>query len=288
MLSNGIVAVGDICNNMLTLAQKKQNRLAYYNFVELSGWLPQVAEARFARSKSYYDEYERQSPRSNHLAMAPHAPYSVSDELWGLMAAWLVDKTTTIHNQETAFEDEFFKTGTGDFLRLYKRMNMDTAFFQPPGKSSLQSYLPRLSKTKNLLLVHNTFIKEEDIQFCQLSTVKGQLFFCLCVNANQYIENVLPPIGLLRKYNGNMVLGTDSLASNHSLNILDEIKTIIRHFPEIPQTEILQWATINGAKALEMEDRLGSFEPGKQPGIVLIENLDGKSLGVHSSAKRIL
>src|SRR5437868_4736036 len=57
MLANGIVAVGDICNNTLTLSQKLKGRLAYYNFIEVSGWLPQIAEQRFNRSKAYYDAF---------------------------------------------------------------------------------------------------------------------------------------------------------------------------------------------------------------------------------------
>ena len=67
-----------------------------------------------------------------------------------------------------------------------------------------------------------------------------------------------------------MVLGTDSLASNWSLNLLDEIKTIRKHFPNIPLEEILQWATLNGAAALGMQDVLGSFEKGKKPGVLLM------------------
>jgi imidazolonepropionase-like amidohydrolase len=85
-----------------------------------------------------------------------------------------------------------------------------------------------------------------------------------------YIENALPPIEMLRKNNCKIVLGTDSLASNWSLNILDEIKTIRKNFPEIPLAETLQWGTSNGAKALQMDDVLGSFERGKRPGVVLV------------------
>src|SRR6266498_360081 len=57
MLENGIVAAGDICNNTLTLSQKLKGRLAYYNFIEVSGWLPPIAEQRFIRSKAYYDAF---------------------------------------------------------------------------------------------------------------------------------------------------------------------------------------------------------------------------------------
>ena len=57
MFSNGIVAVGDICNNTITLSQKLKGRLAYYNFIEVFGWSPQVAGQRFERSKMHYDEF---------------------------------------------------------------------------------------------------------------------------------------------------------------------------------------------------------------------------------------
>ncbi len=58
------------------------------------------------------------------------------------------------------------------------------------------------------------------------------------------------------------------------MNILDEIKTIRKFFPLIHLEEMLQWATINGARALQMDDQLGSFETGKRPGVVLINERD--------------
>ena len=86
----------------------------------------------------------------------------------------------------------------------------------------------------------------------------------------------------------NIVLGTDSLASNDQLSILEEMKTLQKNFPDIALTEMLQWATINGARALQMDDQLGSFEKGKKPGIVLVEGLDNTALSKISTAKRIL
>ncbi len=79
-----------------------------------------------------------------------------------------------------------------------------------------------------------------------------------------------------------------ALASNHQLNILEELKTIAKNFPQISTETLLKWATINGAKALQMEDKLGSFEKGKQPGIVLIENIPLKQINESTSARRIL
>ena len=286
MLANGIVAVGDICNNTSTIFQKQRSRLAYYNFIEASGWVPQVAVARFERSKGFYDAFSPLQMANFKLSMAPHAPYSVSNELWKMIAPYFNGKITTIHNQETVAENDLFRKGSGDFLRMYEKMNIDNSFFVPTGSSGLQSSLPKLKTAKQVLLVHNTFTTEEDMLFAGNQPM--DISWCLCINANQYIENALPPIELLRKNRCKIVLGTDSLASNHSLSILDEMKTITKHFPSIPVSELLQWATLNGAKALGMENQFGSFEKGKKPGVLMIEGLSNDKLQEHSTVRRLL
>jgi cytosine/adenosine deaminase-related metal-dependent hydrolase len=290
MIKNGIIAVGDICNNALTLPQKQKQRLQYYNLIEASGWVPSVSQARFERARKLTDEF---SIVNSHFSIVPHAPYSVSENLWQKIQPHFEGKVVSIHNQETMFEDEFFQKASGDFVRLYEMMKIDNTHHQPTGKSSLSSYFQKLTRAANIILVHNTFTAQQDIDFvrnvvrtCQQQTqdnrqknesqlktknYKPGTFFCLCVNANLYIENVLPPVELFRRNNCNIVLGTDSLASNWSLNIMDEIKTIHKNFPAISLEEMLQWGTINGAKALQMDNELGSLEPGKKPGIVLID-----------------
>ncbi len=277
MLKNGIVAVGDICNNTLTISQKQKGRLAYYNFIEASGWLPAVSDVRFERARQLLDQFTSfTSSLQTPASIVPHAPYSVSENLWKFIQPYFEEKVVSIHNQETAFEDEFFREGTGDFVRMYEMMKIDNTHHQPTKRSSLQSYFEKLEKATRILLVHNTFTKEADIQYLRhiTSDILDQTIFCLCINANQYIEDALPPIEMLRKNKCNIALGTDSLASNWSLHIGDEIKTIRKTFPLVPLEEILQWATLNGAKALQMESRLGSFEKGKKPGIVFFnENL---------------
>ncbi len=168
-------------------------------------------------------------------------------------------------------------------------MKIDNTHHKPTKRSSLQTYFPKLSRAASIILVHNTFTKQRDIEFAMNNKTDAQkLFFCICINANQYIENTMPPIQLLIENNCNIVLGTDSLASNHSLNLLDEMKTIQKNFPGISLEKMLQWATINGAKALQMENALGSFEKGKTPGVVLIENIEEVKLKKESSIKIIL
>jgi aminodeoxyfutalosine deaminase len=290
MLANGIVAVGDICNNILTLTQKQKQRLAYYNFIEASGWLPTVSQPRFERALNIYNQFSIQNSKFKiQNSIVPHAPYSVSNELWDLITPYFENKTVSIHNQETLFEDELFLQGTGDLIRMYELMKIDNTHHQPSKRSSLQTYFSKLAKAASVILVHNTFTTEDDVQFAMSNkSTQQHLSFCICINANQYIENALPPIDMLIKNNCNIVLGTDSIASNRSLNILDEMKTIQKKFPHISLQTLLQWATLNGAKALQMGSSLGNFEKGKKPAIVLLENVNDLHLTSVSTSKRII
>lgn len=301
MLAAGIVAVGDISNNALTAAQKQQGNLAYHTFVEISGWKPAIAESRFANALQVLSRFRlietaasldplKYSTNPRKSSFSPHAPYSVSSALWQMMIPHFEGSTVTIHNQETPAENELFTKGTGDFVRMYNAMNIDQTHFTPTGQNSLPSYFPQLEKAKNILLVHNTTTSETDMDFAnQLSKQYAQdLYYTLCVNANLYIENQLPPIELLRDKKSNIVLGTDSLSSNHELSILSELKTITKHFPAIPLDEMLQWATLNGAKALQLDAQFGSFEKGKKPGVILINQIQHNQISEQSTVKRLV
>jgi len=272
MLQNGIIAVGDICNNILTLAQKAKGRIYYHNFIEASGFLPAIAEQRFQRSKEFYREYAKYySIPIESNSIVPHAPYSVSDELWELIIRFPGNHLFTIHNQETGGENEWFMQKTGDFNLLYEKMNIDPTHFSPTAKSSFQSFIHRFLPNQSVILVHNVHTSQEDLDYCRESSIVNRQSWCVCIKANQYISGSVPPLDLFMKNNCEIVLGTDSLASNDELNILSEIETIKKFFPHIPLEVMLQWATINGARALEMDSLLGSFEKGKRPGVVLID-----------------
>lgn len=273
MLANGIVAVGDICNNKLALSQKIKGRLLYHNFIEVSGFLPELAELRFKKALdifSAYAAYYSMPVISN--SIVPHAPYSVSGELWKKIMEFPGNQLMTIHNQETADENDLFLHKTGGFLAFFESFKMDAAFFESSGKTSLQTFLPNFLPNQQVILVHNVFTTAEDLAYCQRSPFKkSQLIWCLCPNANLYISGQLPNIELFTNYDSTIVLGTDSLASNQQLSIMAEMRTLLEYFPFLRKEKLLEWATLNGAKALQMDHLLGSFEKGKKPGVVLCD-----------------
>lgn len=292
MLDNGIVAVGDICNTADTLNLKTAGRLYYHNFIETMGFIEQTAAGRFAHSLGVFQKFAEAYPipvETN--SIVPHAPYSVSPALFRLVAGFPGNHILTIHNQETEAENTFYLSGKGDFLRLYQQMGLDVSFFHGTGKRSLASYLPYFYRNQSLILVHNVATDEEDVRAVVRpgNGMEGPgLYFCLCPNANQYISGQLPDVAMLVRNGCTIVMGTDSLASNHQLSILEEIKTLEQAFPQLGVTDLLRWATHNGARALHLDGVLGSFAPGKQPGVVLIEGLDGPRLGAGASVRRLL
>ena len=283
MMANGIVAVGDISNTLDTLSQKAKHNLAYYSFVELYDLDPTLAADKIKAGLEIQKQFQENCVRAS---LVPHAPYSVTNNLWNLLSAHFGIHTISLHNQETPDENDFFKTKTGSFLGMYERTKVNLDFFEATGLSSLQSILPIFKKAHHGILVHNSFTSSEDIQ--AVHAAMDNAFWCLCPNANQYIEQTMPPIELLRSKNAKMVIGTDSYASNWSLNVLDELKIIQQHHPQIPLEEMLGWATLNGACALQMDKHLGSFEQGKKPGVVMIKGIDALNGLKNASSHKIL
>jgi len=273
MIDNGIVAVGDICNTAYTINRKKDQRLRYYNFIEAAGFDPALAETRFTAAKELAALFAAAGDPQQRMpwSIVPHSPYSVSPELWEKIIGDAGNKLLSIHNQEDPAENEFFISKGGAFLGLYEKMKLDIHFFTASGKSSIRTYLTRFPANQPLILVHNVYTSEEDLSFIGQLTSSPSLYWCLCPQANRYISTALPDIPLLMKEGRRIVLGTDSLASNHRLDLMSEISLIREFYPAIPDTDLLTWATSNGAMALQMQDQLGSFETGKRPGVVLIE-----------------
>ena len=176
-----------------------------------------------------------------------------------------------------------YKSGGGDYLKLFKIFGIDKSPFPVTGKSSIRSVLPYFNNGQTIFLIHNTFMPEEDVIWAnEFANTNGlSLVYCLCINANLYIENKVPPVEMLMKHNCHIVLGTDSYSSNWQLSIAKEIEAIHKHFPQIKFETILRWATSHGAKALGWEDELGSFTKGKKPGVILMNS-------TFDASKRIL
>ncbi len=269
MFENGIVAVGDISNKLDTRDQKEKSKINYYTFVEMFDFLQdEWSQKEFDK---YHEVFQGQARSGgNKVSCVPHAPYTVSKSLFQKINQANTNAcTVSIHNQETPPENELFISGKGSFLDFYKGFGIPLDKFNLTGKPSIQYAIENMDPTQKTLFVHNTLTTAKDISFAQ--NWSDSVYWATCPNANLYIENRLPNYQLFIDSKARMTIGTDSLTSNWQLSVLEEMITISKYQSYIDFNTLLQWATINGAEALGMDDELGSIEIGKTPGINLLE-----------------
>jgi cytosine/adenosine deaminase-related metal-dependent hydrolase len=262
MWESGIQAVGDICNKADTFPVKQKSKIQYYSFVEMFDFLQDERSEEMI--SGYLEAYENApSPRS----AVPHAPYTVTQTLFDRINL-LNDtpSTVSIHNQETQAELDLFINGSGDFYAFFKNFGLDIGHFSPTGTSSIHYAMKHMDPGQRTLFVHNTLTTPGDIEVAH--AWNDSVYWATCANANLYIENKLPNYLYFIEADARMTIGTDSLTSNWQLSVLEEMKTISRYQSFIPFDTLLQWATLNGAQALGMDDRMGSLEKGKTPGVL--------------------
>ncbi|PIE78924.1 MAG: amidohydrolase [Candidatus Delongbacteria bacterium] len=283
MRAEGIVAVGDISNTDTTFNLKRQSSIYYHSFLELynSGQKP-VNEIITKGLKL------KKSLGSLSGNFVPHAPYSVAPKLFtaiNKLNSTNPKSIISIHNQETEAENKLFKTQSGLLYDTFVKIGFDFSTFNFENKSSLRSVMKQLPKDKNILFIHNTFTQENDIDFAE--NYSNSIYFTFCPASNLYIEGCLPDIPLFFDKNVKICIGTDSYASNTRLSILHELKIIHKNFPKIPLGELLEAASLNGAKALNINHIYGSIETGKNPGINLLTNIDYENMHITSESNVI-
>ncbi len=255
----GIVAVGDISNGDATVETKLSSFITYHTFVELFGFRTQLADSILEQGQQLKASFTEVGLNSS---IVPHSPYSVSEKLFENIATQDRNTPLSIHNQESKAENDMFESGGGKLVDMMKNFGNDMSKFPKTGKSSLQSYLKRLPIETPLLLVHNTFTSIKDIELAE--KMHANLYWCFCPKANLYIEDQLPNIPQFIEQAVKCTLGTDSLSSNDTLSIWEEIQTIENHFPQIPMETLIQWGTLNGAEFLGIQKDYGSIEKGKK------------------------
>ncbi len=231
-----------------------------HTFIECFGFYPDQAEVYFKKSLELLNQAQQQNLTAS---ITPHAPYSVPPELFKLIFSYNGNQSSlySYHNQESDAENIFFKNGIGEFVKVFDHFNLPLSLFDPTGKNSLQSVIDYFPQNKKTLFVHNIFSNAGDI--AAIAAQCPESYFCLCPRANKYIENALPDFSHFRSFTNRICIGTDSLASNDQLSVLEEMKTIQAADHSISTEELLRWATLNGARFFDWHDQLGALEIGK-------------------------
>ena len=288
MWADGVSAMADISNDDSSFDVKKSHDMYTRTFLEVFGSEPHMCEGVMEEVTALNATADQAGIDA---APTPHSCYTMSPELLSASAAaGLAKGFLSYHSQESQEEEDLLRTGSGAMYENRRRSGMST----PPvtGESSLKYFIQRLASavpapySQHILLVHNVCLTQDDIDAAK--KVMDNVYWTVCPLSNIFIHNALPPIPLMRSNGLDIMLGTDSLSSNDDLDMVKEMFCIHQNFPEVPMSEILEWATLNGARFLKKDDVIGSLEMGKKPGIVRINNIDENGcVTAASSSERI-
>lgn len=283
MWNEGVQAVGDISNDTTSfpakVRAKREGRTLYHTFAEYFG-LPEVDDAAGFYHKSVDKLLAEAEAEGLDITPTQHSTYFVSDRLFKLGAE---SPRMSIHFMETPAEVDFFhkKGEIYDFVSVSAGREPDFLAYGGHAERLVGS----LPKDAHLVLIHNAQLRRQDMEL--ILGYFTDVTFVLCPRSNYYIDSDFPPAQMLYEAGARVALGTDSLSSNTSLSLTEEVKWLSMHNPGIPLEVILQWATLGGARALGFDDRIGSFEAGKRPGAVLLTGVDFDTLRLTEGAKTV-
>ncbi len=262
----GTVAVGDISNSLASVAPIKASRLHGIAFHELVGFKDTtgdlVARTRQVRSAVR----ERSGVR---VSVAPHAPYSVSPELFRAIRAELDagdEPRTSVHVGESEEEMQLLADGTGEWRRMLSWIGAWRDDWTPPGAGPVE-YLDSLGMLNDqTLVVHGVQLTDDSLR--RVGEIGATLV--TCPRSNQWVGVGVPPIERFYLSGARVAIGTDSLASVADLNLFEELKAMRWLAPGVPARRLIESATRVGAEALGLADRLGTLSAGKLAEVVAV------------------
>lgn len=220
-----------------------------------------------------FDSLRRDETDLVHTGISPHSPYTVSRKLFENIAYFAEAEGVkiSIHAAESNAEDELLRNAKGFFVDVYERFGF--AWTSP--RVSPIAYLRSTGILDvSPLLVHCVTVNDDDIGMIKETGAK----IAHCPRSNAKFGHGFAPIGKFRAAGVALGLGTDSVASNNVCDVLGEARFaafVSRNFGNfITAAEALEMATLGGAKALGLEDQIGTIEPGKRADIMAV-SLDG-------------
>ncbi|MFI3319580.1 MAG: amidohydrolase family protein [Rikenellaceae bacterium] len=267
MRNEGIAAVGDVANGESSMACKAESPIYYHTFAEVFGLSTTSLEA-----VQWAENYPNRS-------LTPHSIYSLNDNIFRDIATSSGNAPLSIHFMESDGEGDLFQR-KGRLWDWYSRVGFECDFLNYG--SPAERIIASVPKDRSVMLVHNCCVTDRDIELI-MNHFTAEVYWVVCPRSNEYISRLKPSKALFNK-GLNLCIGTDSLASNWSLSMLEEMR-LLADISDLTLAETLTAATMTGAKALGLSDILGDITVGKRPKINILSGLDFRSMRLTNETK---
>jgi len=280
-VSAGVTTVADIGIGPQVLAAWARASLNTVGFLEVLGMGAKGLtdhDRSIARASALCngaDERARRAARAEahgslirRIGIAPHAPYSTEASVYrdAIEFATRTGRPICTHLAETRDEEHFLREGTGSFRRLLEDFDLWDGSFVPPGCGPVE-YAHQLGLLAcDPLLAHVNYATDADLDMI----AGGNASVVYCPRAHRFFEHEPHRYRDMLARGINVCIGTDSLASNDSLSVLDELRFLRSQDATISNEALLAMGTIAGARALRIEAEVGSLERGKRADLVVV------------------
>jgi len=229
--------------------------------------------------------FEKAGEGRGGFGISPHAPYTVSRDLYELSASYArkYHLPFTTHLAESDEEMAMFAAGEGplyEFLRSIGRSMEDCR-----GNTPVQAVIGGEGLPEGSILVHMNHLSSGDREL--LKRTSGRYPVVHCPRTHEFFERPPFDLNFFRENSIPLLLGTDSLASNRDLNMFSEMRAMAGAFPDLEPMEILRMVTTAPAAALGRSGRLGELSPGSLADFITLPDPDPDSRS-HDVAERVL
>ena len=228
-------------------------------------WFPELIDVRAPeRAIELVDSAVEALNQIRSWGLAPHALFTASRNLFRHCEDMRRnDKVLlTTHLAESREEMQMFRDATGPLYEFIKSIGrpMDDCGNKTPLELFLSATLNR--SLSQWIVTHLNELIESD--FGLLERADAKFHIAHCPRSHDYFGHTPFAFERLRSLGFNICLGTDSLASNESLSLFDEMRAFQKHFPSVSAEEIVQMATVNPARTFRQENAVGRIRPGFQ------------------------
>lgn len=221
--ADGITHVGDISNSGLSIEPLLDSGLSGVVYLEVIGIDREQSMASFERVRKLVEQHRPHEKNGMRIGISPHAPYSTHPDVFRAVADYCLkeDVPVSIHLAESPFENQALNEGTGPFLEMAARMGIDPP---PIPKLSSVGYMESLGILETRpLLVHMVHVSDHDLDTIAAYGAK----IAHCPRSNLLLQAGRMPLEKILARSIPVAIGTDSLASSPSLDVLEEAETAV-------------------------------------------------------------
>ncbi len=259
----GVTTVADTASTGASFLVLREEKIRSLVFLHFKGLIPWQAQTEFELVRSRIHLLEGVFPMEQ-IGFSPEAPYSASLELYrhAIKESKNCNALFQTHLAESGEEFEMFSSHTGPLYEFSQRIHAQDLHDHTRGP------LPFLVKNNlapmRSLVLHGNYLTSEDLEIL----ARRRISLVHCAQSHSYFGHRDFPFQSALDSGVNICLGTESLASSATLNLFDDMYMIKRKNPNLEAARILRSATVNGAKALGLENRIGVLEPGMEADVI--------------------